>query len=92
MVPAGAPAEAMAGSVAVSAGATTDPATASAGAMTTTPATPRIGYADGLDDRAWCGDCNGPWVQLEEGPIVQPGPTWALEEAETTGSPGSPWM
>jgi hypothetical protein len=50
------------------------------------------GYADGLDDRAWCGDRNGPWIQLEEGPLVQPGTTWAMEEAETSGSPGSPGM
>jgi purine-binding chemotaxis protein CheW len=55
-------------------------------------ATPRFGYADGLDDRAWCGDHNGPWIQLEEGPVVQPGATWAMEEAETSGSPGSPCM
>jgi chemotaxis signal transduction protein len=52
-------------------------------------ASPRSDYADGPDDRAWCGDRNGPWIQLAEGPLVQPGITWAMEEAETSGSPGT---
>jgi chemotaxis signal transduction protein len=70
--------------------AATEPA---ASAWKTTPAaTPRHGNADTVDDHAWCGDRNGPWIQLEEGPIVQSGATWAREEAESTGSPGSPWM
>lgn len=62
-----------------------EPATAPAVAA----ASPRFGHAGGLDDSAWCGDRNGPWIQLEEGPLVQPGITWEMEEAETSGSPGS---
>jgi chemotaxis signal transduction protein len=45
--------------------------------------------AEGQDDGAWCGDPNGPWVRLEEGPIVQPGVAWEMDEAETSDSPGS---
>jgi chemotaxis signal transduction protein len=50
----------------------------------------RQGYADGMDDRAWCGETSGPWMQIAEGPIVQT--PWAMEEAEESGNPGSPWM
>ena len=67
----------------------TTPPPATAEGVAVPAATPRSGYADGLDDRAWCGDRDGPWIRLEEGPLVQPGVAWAMEEAESSGSAGS---
>lgn len=63
-----------------------------AATMAVPAAVTRQGNADGLDQCGWCGDRNGPWIQIEDGPLVQPGAAWAMEEAETSGSPESPRM
>ncbi len=63
-----------------------------AGTKATPTSSPGRIQAEAMDECGWCGDHNGPWVRLQEGPLVQPGVTWANEEAEISGSPGSPWM
>jgi hypothetical protein len=52
---------------------------------------PRYGYADGLDDRAWCGDVSGSWVQSDDGCARPTDSPWSRDERDGLGSSGGSW-